>query len=86
MINIIVWLLLGALVGWLASIVMHTDGQQGPVLNVVVGVVGALIGGFLFGGPTVNSTVLSVESLLISFIGAVILLAIVNLIQRGSVR
>lgn len=86
MINLVLWLVLGALVGWLASIVMHTDTEQGPVLNVVVGIIGALIGGFLFGGPTLNNGVFNLEALLIAFVGAVILLAIVNLVRRGSIR
>src|SRR6266567_3641448 len=55
MINFILWLLFGALVGWLASLVMRTDAQQGALLNIVVGIVGAMIGGFLLGGPTINS-------------------------------
>jgi uncharacterized membrane protein YeaQ/YmgE (transglycosylase-associated protein family) len=85
-INLILWLLFGALVGWLASIVMRTDGQQGALLNIVVGIIGAMIGGFLFGGPTINSSSFNLTALLISFVGAVILLAIVNLVRRGSVR
>ncbi len=79
MINLLLWLLLGALVGWLASIVMHTDYEQGPLLNIVVGIVGALIGGLLFGYPTINQGVFNLPALLVSFVGAVILLAIVNL-------
>jgi uncharacterized membrane protein YeaQ/YmgE (transglycosylase-associated protein family) len=86
MINLIVWLLMGALIGWLASMVMHTDAQQGALLNIVVGIVGALIGGFLLGGPTINSNALSLTALLVSFVGAVVLLAIVNLATRGRVR
>ena len=85
MINLILWLLFGALVGWLASIVMRTDGQQGALLNIVVGIIGAMIGGFLFGGPTINNN-FNLTALLVSFVGAVILLAIVNLVRRGSVR
>ena len=84
--NLIIWLLIGALVGWLASMVMRTDAQQGAILNIVVGVIGALIGGFLFGGPTINSSALNLTAILISFVGAVVLLAIVNLVRRGSVR
>ena len=84
--NLIIWLLVGALVGWLASMVMRTDAQQGAILNIVVGIVGALIGGFLFGGPTINSSALNLTAILISFVGAVILLAVVNLVRRGSVR
>ncbi|HEX9440981.1 MAG TPA: GlsB/YeaQ/YmgE family stress response membrane protein [Roseiflexaceae bacterium] len=86
MINLILWLLFGALIGWLASLVMRTDAQQGAVLNIVVGIIGALIGGFLFGGPTINSSTFNLTALLISFVGAVILLAIVNLVRRGTVR
>jgi uncharacterized membrane protein YeaQ/YmgE (transglycosylase-associated protein family) len=84
--NLIIWLLMGALVGWLASIVMRTDAQQGALLNIVVGIVGALIGGFLLGGPTINSSALNLTALVISFFGAVVLLAIVNLATRGRVR
>jgi uncharacterized membrane protein YeaQ/YmgE (transglycosylase-associated protein family) len=86
MINLILWLLFGALVGWLASIVMRTDGQQGAFLNIVVGIIGAMIGGFLFGGSTINDSNFNLMSLLVSFLGAVILLAIVNLVRRGTVR
>ena len=86
MINVIVWLLLGALVGWLASMVMRTDAQQGAILNIVVGIIGAMIGGFLLGGPTINDSGLNLTALVVSFIGAVILLGIVNLVQRGRVR
>ena len=86
MINLILWLLFGALIGWLASLVMRTDAQQGTLLNIVVGIVGAAIGGFLFGRNTINSGAFSLTALLISFVGAVILLAIVNLVRRGSIR
>lgn len=86
MINLILWLLFGALVGWLASIVMRTDAQQGTLLNIVVGIIGALIGGFLFGANTINGSDFSLSALVVSFVGAVILLAIVNLVRRGSVR
>jgi uncharacterized membrane protein YeaQ/YmgE (transglycosylase-associated protein family) len=85
-INLIIWLLLGALIGWLASLVMRTDAQQGAFLNIVVGIIGAMIGGFLLGGPTINDSGLNLTALVVSFIGAVILLAIVNLVRRGTVR
>lgn len=84
--NLIIWLVIGGVIGWLASIVMKRDAQQGIVLNVVVGIVGAVLGGWLFGGATINQSSFSVGSLLVSFIGAVLLLAIVNLVKRGSVR
>ncbi len=90
MINFIVWLILGGVVGWLASLVMRTDAQQGIVLNVVVGIVGALIAGFvvspLLSAGTINQNDFSIAALVVSFIGAVILLAIANLIRRGRVR
>jgi len=86
----ILWLVIGGIIGWLASMVMRTDGQQGIILNVVVGIVGAFLGGWLlsplFGTGTINGDDFSIASLLTSFLGAVILLAIVNLIRRGSVR
>ena len=86
----ILWLVIGGIVGWLASIVMKRDGSQGIVLNVVVGIVGALLGGWLLGpvlgAPSINSGEISGGSLLVSFLGAVILLAIVNLISRKRVR
>jgi uncharacterized membrane protein YeaQ/YmgE (transglycosylase-associated protein family) len=91
MINFFLWLLFGALVGWLASLVMRTDAQQGLLLNIVVGIVGAFLGGLVFsfmgfGGASINDNTFNLSSLLVSFVGAVILLAIVNLIRRGTVR
>ena len=80
----IIWLVIGGIVGWLASMVMRTDAQQGIILNIVVGIVGAFIGGLLFGG-SINQAV-TVYTFLASLVGAIILLAIVNLIRRGSVR
>jgi uncharacterized membrane protein YeaQ/YmgE (transglycosylase-associated protein family) len=88
--NLIFWLVIGGVLGWLASLVMKTDGQQGIILNVVVGIIGALVAGFVvapfLGTGTINSSDFSLAGLLVSFIGAVILLAIVNLFRRGRVR
>ena len=86
MINLILWLVLGGVIGWVASLVMRTDAQQGLILNVIVGIVGALIGGFLFGYNTINQNAFDVTALLISLVGAVVLLALVNLVRRGAVR
>ena len=91
MINFILWLLFGALVGWLASIVMRTDAQQGALLNIVVGIIGAFLGGLLFnllgiGGSNINNSDFSLGALLVSFIGALVLLVIVTLVRRGAVR
>lgn len=87
--GLIIWLIVGGVVGWLASIIMRTDGQQGIVLNVIVGIVGALLAGFvvspMLGIATINEGI-TVSTFLVSLIGAVILLAIVNLFRRGSVR
>ena len=83
-------LLVGGIIGWLASILMRTDAQQGIFLNIVVGVVGAVIAGFiitpLIGGAPITSGSFDILSLFASFLGAVVLLAIVNLFRRGSVR
>ena len=88
--NIIVWLVVGGLIGWVASMIMKTNAQQGLILNIVVGIVGSMIGGWLIapllGAGTVNQNDFSVAGLLASLIGAVILLAVVNLVRRGSVR
>jgi uncharacterized membrane protein YeaQ/YmgE (transglycosylase-associated protein family) len=81
---IIIWLIVGGICGWLASLIMRTDAQQGIILNIVVGIVGAVIAGLLF-GVNMNAGV-TVESFLYALLGAVILLAVVNLIRRGTVR
>jgi uncharacterized membrane protein YeaQ/YmgE (transglycosylase-associated protein family) len=83
--GLIVWLVIGGVVGWLASIVMRTDAQQGIFLNIVVGIVGAFIGGLLFGG-SINDGAITPMTFIVSLIGAIILLAIVNLVRRGAVR
>lgn len=86
--NFLIWLIVGGLIGWLASVLMKTDGQQGIVLNVVVGIVGAFVGGLLIsplvGVGTINQDNFSLSSLLV--VGAAILLAIVNFFRRRSVR
>ncbi|HEX7751062.1 MAG TPA: GlsB/YeaQ/YmgE family stress response membrane protein [Novosphingobium sp.] len=88
--TLIMIIVVGGIIGWLASIVMRTDAQQGILLNVVVGIVGALIAGLLItpliGGAPITSGTFDVMSLLASFLGALVLLAIVNLFRRGSVR
>lgn len=88
--NFIIWIVIGGILGWLASMVMKTDAQQGIFLNIVVGIVGAFLGGWLlaplFGTGTINADDFSISSLLVSFLGAVVLLAIVNLVRRGKAR
>ena len=87
--GLLVWLIVGGVCGWLASIVMRTDAQQGILLNVVVGIVGALLAGFvvspMLGIGTINQGI-SIATFLVSLVGAIILLAIVNLFRRGRVR
>ena len=87
--NIIIWLIVGGIIGWLASMIMKTDGQQGIILNVVVGIVGAFIGGWV--GPMLGlgggiNGGFNIMSFIVSLIGAIVLLAIVNLFRRGRVR
>lgn len=89
--GIIIWLIVGGVIGWIASMIMKTDGQQGIILNVIVGIVGAFLGGWLAGmfgiaGGTINNAGISVPSILISLVGAIVLLAIVNLFRRGRPR
>lgn len=90
MINFIVWLIVGGVIGWIASMIMRTDAQQGVFLNVVVGIVGAMLAGWfispMVGVATINQGAFSLGSLAVSLLGAVVLLAIVNLVRRGSVR
>lgn len=83
--GIIIWLIVGGVVGWLASIVMRTDAQQGIILNIVVGIVGAFLAGLVVGGGSINQDV-NLMSFLWSLVGAIVLLGVVNLIRRGTVR
>ena len=88
--NLIIWLIVGGVIGWIASMMMRTDAQQGVLLNVIVGIVGAFVGGLLIsplvGVGTINQDAFSLGAMVVSLVGAVILLGIVNLIRRGKVR
>jgi uncharacterized membrane protein YeaQ/YmgE (transglycosylase-associated protein family) len=88
--GLIILLIVGGLIGWVASMIMRTDGQQGILLNIVVGIVGAVLAGFiitpLVGGAPITSGVISIQSVVVSLIGAIVLLAIINLFRRGTVR
>lgn len=88
-VNLLIWLVVGGLVGWVASMIMGTNGQQGVVLNVVVGIVGALLAGWfispLVGIPTINQNAFSIGALGVSLIGAVILLFVVKLMRGAKV-
>ena len=85
MLTIIVWLVVSGLIGWLASVVMHTDKDQEIQLDLVVGVGGALLAGFINSGWSINRTI-TLESALWSFAGAIVLLAVVNLVRKGRFR
>ena len=89
-VGFLVLLVVGGLIGWVASMIMRTDGQQGILLNVVVGIVGALLAGFiitpLIGGAPITSGVISIQSVVVSLVGAIVLLALINLFRRGAVR
>lgn len=86
----ILWIIVGGIIGWIASKIMHTDAQQGILLNIVVGIIGAFLAGLLlaplFGGGNINRYDFSLSSLIMSLLGAVILLAIVNFFRYGRVR
>lgn len=88
--GIIIWLIIGGIIGWLASIIMKRDGQQGILLNVVVGIVGSFLGGYLIapmlGSGTANTGDFSAMGLIASLGGAVVLLLLVNLLTRGRAR
>lgn len=90
MVNFIVWIIVGAIIGWIASRIMGTDGQQGLVLDIVVGIVGALVAGWLIspmlGTGTINQGDFSLPALLVSLVGAIVLLAVVKFIRKGSRR
>ena len=83
--NLIVWILVGAIAGWLASMVMKTNAQQGFLEDVIVGIIGAFIGGFVLNALGVGSGVsgLNIASILTAFVGAVILLGLLRLIRRA---
>ena len=86
--NFVIWLIAGAVVGWVASVIMKTSGRQGLILDIVVGVVGAFLAGYfltpVFGIATINQNDFSVPALLVSLLGAVILLFIVRLVRQRA--
>ena len=82
--NFIVWIIFGALAGWIASLIAGTNRQQGCLIDIIVGIVGAFLGGFIFQtlgvGPKVTG--FNLPSLLVAVVGAVVLLFIVKAVQR----
>lgn len=88
--NFIIWIIVGGIIGWVASIIMRTNSRQGLLLDIVVGIVGAFVAGIvltpLFGISTINQNNFSLPALLVSLMGAIILLAVVSLFRRGFRR
>lgn len=89
--GIIIWLIVGGIIGWIASLIMKTDAQQGIFLNIIVGIIGAFLGGWIgsmlgIGGGDINQGNFTLSGLLMSLVGAVVLLAIVNMFRRGRPR
>jgi uncharacterized membrane protein YeaQ/YmgE (transglycosylase-associated protein family) len=88
--NFIIWIIVGGIIGWVASIIMRTNSRQGLLLDIVVGIVGAFVAGVvltpLFGISTINQNNFSPPALLVSLMGAIILLAVVSLFRRGFRR
>lgn len=85
--GIILWIIFGALVGWVASMVMGTNREQGAIANIVVGIIGALIGGFIaraFGAEGVSG--FNLVSFLVALVGAVVLIGIVKLFSKRTLR
>ena len=86
--SFIIFIVMGGVIGWLASMVMNRDAQMGIFLNIVVGIVGSFIGNGVFsflGGGSIGN-ISDWRALVSAFVGAVVLLGILNLIQRGRVR
>lgn len=83
--NILLWIVFGALVGWVASLIMRTNREQGPLLDIVVGIVGAVLGGWvanLLGFSGVEG--FNLYSFAIALVGAILLIAIVKAVRGGS--
>lgn len=82
--GILLWIIFGGLVGWVASMIMKTDNQQGIVLNVIVGIIGAVIGGWIMAaiGET-GTTGFNIYSFLVALLGAMVLIAIVKFLRRA---
>lgn len=84
MISLLVWLIIGGVVGWLAGLIMRDN--NGVIVNIIVGIVGSFLGGLIMSRGDINNSPLTVGTFAVSLLGAVILLGIVNLVRRGSVR
>jgi len=88
MVNFIVWIIVGGIIGWIASMLMRT--REGPLLNIIIGIVGAFIAGLvltpLFGITTINQANFSLPALMVSLLGSIILLAAIGFLRRLSIH
>lgn len=84
LVNIILWIVIGGLAGWIASMIMKRDASMGAIANIIVGIVGAVIGGFLVNLLGYDVSTFSVMGLVVAIVGAVILLAIIGALQRSA--
>ncbi|MFN2209274.1 MAG: GlsB/YeaQ/YmgE family stress response membrane protein [Candidatus Promineifilaceae bacterium] len=85
LVNILLWIVLGATAGWIASMIMGSDAQMGAVANIIVGILGALVGGFLFNlVGLAGDTGFNLWTLLVAIVGAVVLLFVVGLVRRAA--
>ena len=84
MISLITWLIIGGVVGWLAGLIMRDNNSV--LVNIIVGIVGSFLGGLILARGDINNAPLTLGTFAVSLLGAVILLAIVNLVRRGSIR
>ncbi len=86
MINFLIWIIVGAVIGWVASLIMRTNSRQGLIADIIVGIVGAFVGGYflspIFNVSTINEGNFSLPALLVSLGGAIILLAISKLFRN----
>lgn len=90
LINFLIWILVGGLIGWLASLLVGTSARQGVLLNIIVGVLGAFVAGLvltpIFGVPTINEGNFSFGSVMMSLLGSILLIAAVNILRRVALR
>lgn len=85
LVNLILWIILGAVAGWIASLIMKRDRAMGPLANIVIGIIGAILGGFLFnlvGLP--GDTGFNLWTLLVAVVGAVVLLVLIDVVRRAT--
>lgn len=88
--TLMVWLVIGGLAGWQASVLMGTDARQDMTLNIVAGIVGAVLGGWLLGGlvdtGSINQSDFRVSAVLVALLGAVFLLCLVKVVRNNALR